>query len=113
MNLEEKRCKINSQSQVFYGVRKSRSLLPCCVIAEKSPRFSNSVKKRGFESCSNISFPLGNCMIIQNGAKSNILFLFCFAECFYNNIQPQNNPISTREEMQTKLRSMKSTEKGL
>ena len=42
----------------FYGFWKSRPFLPCSVAVEKTQRFSYSVKKCGFESCSDISFPL-------------------------------------------------------
>ena len=44
---------------IFYGVQKSLPFLPCCVAAEKSALLLKLVKNRGFESCSNISFPLG------------------------------------------------------
>ena len=47
--------------------------LPCCVAAEKSPRFSNSVKNRAFESFSNMSFPLV-CNSTNKGQNSNSIF---------------------------------------
>ena len=63
--LEAKRYQNNSQSHVFYGVWKLRPFLPFCRAAEKNPRFSNSVKNRGFESCSNIFSPLVTLMAVR------------------------------------------------
>ena len=45
----EKDFRINLKATIFYGVRKSRPFLPCCVAAEKSARLLNPVKNRGFE----------------------------------------------------------------
>ena len=51
--------------------------LPCCVAAEKSPRFSNSVKNRAFESFSNMSFTLV-CNSTNKGQNSNSIFFFIY-----------------------------------
>ena len=62
----------------FYGVWKSRPFLRCCVAVEKSPRFLNSVKKHGFEICSNIFFALVLATLLHFGSfviKATTLYL--------------------------------------
>ena len=68
-----------SKPRFFYRVWKSRPFLPCCVAAEKSARLLNPVKNRGFESCSNISFPLEQRQYKNDSIQSKIIPILKFA----------------------------------
>ena len=49
-----------SKATFFYEVRKSRAFLRCYATGKKRNQYSNFVKNHGFESFSNISFPLND-----------------------------------------------------
>ena len=67
----------NFQEHDFYGIRNCRPFLCCYVAGKKRAWFSNPVKNRVLESCSNIFFPLKKWTKCSFPSNRQMEWLFC------------------------------------
>ena len=81
----ERNIRTTFKATVFLRSSKSAGFSPLLRNRKKRARFSNSVKKRGFQSCSYISFPLESRFLFYETSFDNmptldsrVIWTFCF-----------------------------------